>query len=187
MAGVEFQHSNYPSRDMYPHSDPYQPHSRTLPKARDPRLTDSGQLEGQWEPWEDIPPPLRGIPEPGGFKTTTSTESVTTYQTVTLYHQAVGLGPVIPPQTQFNAPEGQEHGHFGHAPQHVAPGTARAAFPDPFSHQIPAPEPQAAEHLRLLVDRYLRHPVSQVDMLCIEPGVAGRFKVVMVLDVADFL
>ena len=39
--------------------------------------------------------------------------------------------------------------------------------------------------MRRLTSRYLHHPNSRVDVVCIEPGAADQFKVVIVLEVAD--
>ena len=44
-----------------------------------------------------------------------------------------------------------------------------------------------AENLRRLASRYVHHPDSQVEMVRMEPGSAGRNKVVIVLEMADFL
>jgi len=69
----------------------------------------------------------------------------------------------------------------------VAPAPVQAAFHDPFAHQIPAPVQPAAGNLRRLAGRYLYHPDSQVDLVSMEPGAAGRCKVLIILDVADVL
>jgi len=51
---------------------------------------------------------------------------------------------------------------------------------------MPAPgQPAAAENLRRLAMRYLRCPDSQVDLVSMEPGTAGHFRVVIVLELAD--
>jgi len=60
-------------------------------------------------------------------------------------------------------------------------------FPDPFAHRIPAPGQLAAENLRRLAIRYLHRPDSQVDLVAVEPGVAGHCKVVIILELADIL
>jgi len=71
----------------------------------------------------------------------------------------------------------------------VAPVPIQAAFYDPFAHQpeIPAPVQPTAGNLRRLVDHYLYQPDSQVDLVSMEPGAAGRCKVLIILDVADVL
>ena len=51
---------------------------------------------------------------------------------------------------------------------------------------LPASQP-AAENLRRLASRYLNHPDSQVDLIRMEPGSAGRYKAAIVLKMADFL
>jgi len=45
----------------------------------------------------------------------------------------------------------------------------------------------AAENLRRLASRYVHHPDSQVDMVRMEPGSAGRYKVVIALEISDIL
>jgi hypothetical protein len=69
---------------------------------------------------------------------------------------------------------------------HVAPGLAQAAILDPLLHDALPPDEAAADNLRRLAIRFLRHPDSQVDMVRMEPGAAGRFKVVISLETADF-
>ena len=56
-------------------------------------------------------------------------------------------------------------------------------------HQPPfaLPSQSTTVNLRRLAGRYLNHPDSQVDMVRMEPGSAGRYKVVIVLEMADFL
>ena len=74
---------------------------------------------------------------------------------------------------------------FGYGPQNNAPDVVQAAFPHPFVHRIATPNPAGAENLRRLASRYLHHPDAQVDMVSVEVGAAGRFKVVIVLDSND--
>lgn len=83
--------------------------------------------------------------------------------------------------------ENQGRNPFGNALQdvQVVPDTTRAALPDP--SDAPALGQPAAENLRRLASRYLNHPDSQIDMVRIEPGSPGRYKVVIVLEMADFL
>ena len=69
----------------------------------------------------------------------------------------------------------------------VVPDPTRAALPDPSAHWVPALGQSTAENLRRLASRYLNHPDSQIDMVRMEPGSAGRYKVVIVLEMADFL
>ena len=74
---------------------------------------------------------------------------------------------------------------FGYAPQNNPPDVVQAAFPHPFVHQIPTPNPAGAENLRRVASRYLYHPDAQVGMVSVEVGAAGRFKVVIVLESHD--
>ena len=88
-------------------------------------------------------------------------------------------------QLNVSLQENQGHAPFDYAPQQFPPGPPQAAFPHPIPHQIPAPGQPAAENLRRFASRYLYHPNSRVDMVCVEPGGAGRCKVMIILDIAD--
>ena len=76
---------------------------------------------------------------------------------------------------------------LGYAAQHVAPGPAQADYPDPWVEHVPAPDQLAAENLRRLANRFLRHPDTQIEAVRMEPGPAGRFKVMISLETADFI
>ena len=67
------------------------------------------------------------------------------------------------------------------------PAPAQAAFPHLFNHQIPTPGQPAAENLRRLAIHLLQCRDSQVDLVFMEPGVAGLCQVVIVLELADVL
>jgi hypothetical protein len=82
--------------------------------------------------------------------------------------------------------EGQGNDIFGYAPQGVVPGPIQAAFPVSSTHRS-APGQPAAENLRRLASRYVHHPDAQVDMVRMEASTAGRYKVVIVLEITDFL
>ena len=82
--------------------------------------------------------------------------------------------------------EGQGNDIFGYAPQGVVPGPIHAAFPASSTHR-PAPGQSAAENLRRLASLYVHHPDSQVDMVRMEAGTAGRYKVVIVLEITHLL
>ena len=69
----------------------------------------------------------------------------------------------------------------------VVPGPTRAGLPDPSAHRAPALGQSVTENLRRLASRYVNHPESQIDMVRMEPGSAGQYKVVIVLEMADFL
>jgi len=85
--------------------------------------------------------------------------------------------------------ENQGSDPFGNALQgdQVIPDHTRAALPGPSAHRAPALGQSTAENLRRLASRYLNHPDSQIDMVRMEPGSAGQYKVVIVLEMADFL
>ena len=85
--------------------------------------------------------------------------------------------------------ENQGSDPFGNANQdvQVVLNPTRAALPDPSAHRGLALGQPTAENLRRLASRYLNHPDSQIDMVRMEPGSAGRYKVVIVLEMADFL
>ncbi|KAH9973704.1 hypothetical protein BGW80DRAFT_1305917 [Lactifluus volemus] len=88
-------------------------------------------------------------------------------------------------------PEDIVHGPHGiYHLDHAAPdvplaGPAQAAFPDPLFYH--APPPDQAENLRRFASRFLRNPNSQVHMVRMELGPAGRYRIVISLDTADFL
>jgi hypothetical protein len=80
--------------------------------------------------------------------------------------------------------EMQGNNDFGYALQHLAPGPTRAEFPNPLAHRAPVRD---TDNLRCLARRYLDHPGSQVDMVRIESGDAGQFKVVITLEMPGIL
>ena len=89
-------------------------------------------------------------------------------------------------QLRLSPQENQENDSFGYVPQGVVPGPTQA-LPDPSAHRAPAVGQPAAENLRRLGNHYVNHPDSQVNVIRVEPGSAGRYKVVIVLEMADFL
>jgi len=52
---------------------------------------------------------------------------------------------------------------------------------------MPTPDQPSAENLRQLALRYLHRPGSQVDLVSIGAGAAGRCKVVIAVELADVL
>lgn len=78
----------------------------------------------------------------------------------------------------------REYDRLGYAPQHVAQGPAQAAFHPPFVHRGPT---LREDNLRRLARRFLDHPDSRVNTVWMEPGEAGRFEVVIVVEASDFL
>jgi hypothetical protein len=84
--------------------------------------------------------------------------------------------------------ENQGNVSFGYVPQGMVPGSTQVAFPGPSSgHRTPVFGQPAGENLRRLASHYVNHPDSQVGMVHMEPGSADRYKVVIVLEMADFL
>jgi hypothetical protein len=85
---------------------------------------------------------------------------------------------------------GQEHNPpLGYVPLNVAPGLVDAAFPHPFVHRVPTPDPApqaGAGNLRQLARHYLHHPDAQVRMVTMEAGTAGRIKVAVIFETPDF-
>ena len=73
---------------------------------------------------------------------------------------------------------------FGYVDQRAAAGPGLAHL-DEWPHQIPAFGEPATEILRRLANRYLNLPETQVDIVCMEPGHAGRIRVVITLELAD--
>ena len=86
--------------------------------------------------------------------------------------------------------ENQPNDVFDHAPG-FEPGLNQAAFPNAPTHPAtPVLDQQAGagENLRRLASRYVHHPASRVHMIQTGPGfTAGRYRAVIVLDMADFL
>jgi len=76
---------------------------------------------------------------------------------------------------------------FGVCPRGIVSGPTQTAFPDPSTHRPHALGQPAVENLRRLASRRVHHPDSQVDMVRMEPGTAGRYKVVIELETTDFL
>ena len=85
----------------------------------------------------------------------------------------------------LGVPQGNQGNDY--APQGVVPGPAQATLPGPSAHRAPVLGQPAAENLRRLASRCVHHPDSQVDVVRMEPGTGGRYKVVIVLEVTDFL
>jgi len=141
--------------------------------------------------FEDIPQPVGHIAQ-GTRAHGHHNIVVANHGMVNYHHDAatqyanVGHAHGIYAQAQPNAAEDQGHDIFGHV-HPVAPVPVQAAFHDPFGHQIPFPVQPAAGNLQRLVDRYLHDPDSQVDLVSMEPGAAGRFKVLIILDVTNIL
>ena len=73
----------------------------------------------------------------------------------------------------------------GYGPQGVVRDPIQVPLFNPLVQQGLA-QP-AAENLRRLASRYVHHPDSQVGMVRVEAGPAGRYKVVIVLEIADIL
>ncbi|KAI0248281.1 hypothetical protein BJV78DRAFT_1156599 [Lactifluus subvellereus] len=82
-------------------------------------------------------------------------------------------------------PEIQGNDIFAYIPQDATAGL-HGAFPDARPDQAPTLGPPGAEILRRLASYYLHHPNAQVDMVRMEPGPAGRFKMMIMLEMADF-
>ena len=77
---------------------------------------------------------------------------------------------------------------FGHVPRDIVPDPTQAAFPGPSSgHRAPTLGQPVPQNLRRLASRYVHHPDSHVEMVRMEPSSIGRYKVVIVLEMADFL
>ena len=83
--------------------------------------------------------------------------------------------------------ENQRNDRVGYANQGVVPGPTQATLPGPSAHRAPALAQAAAENLRRLAGRCVHHPDSRVDVVRMEPGTGGRYKVVIVLEMTDFL
>ncbi|KAH9992010.1 hypothetical protein BJV74DRAFT_795886 [Russula compacta] len=199
MADTQPQAHHFPG-DSFP---------RTVPRLRDPHVphndgafpaTGNGQPECQWE---DVPPAIRNGAMQGRlqdpYHINVANYRIAHYPplpggpTAPYMHVNVELDQGGPEREEAIypldlSPQGnQENEIFGYDPQRLLPGSTQAAFPNPSAHQAPALDRPAAENLRRLASRYLQHPDSQIDMIRMEPGSAGRYRVVIVLEMAGFL
>ena len=102
-----------------------------------------------------------------------------------LLHQPPYVPTVFSENTHLTFHFLKELDIFGYVDQRAAasPGLAHL---DEWPHQIPAFGEPATEILRRLANRYLNLPETQVDMVRMEPGQAGRIRVVITLELADF-
>jgi hypothetical protein len=77
---------------------------------------------------------------------------------------------------------------LGHARREM-PGPTQAAVSHPSAHHTSPLGPSTAENLQQLANRYMRHPGSRVDAVCMERTSAYRYQVTIALDseVTDFL
>ena len=80
----------------------------------------------------------------------------------------------------------KEVGIFDYAAGHDEAGPDRA-FLGEWPHQGPVLNDPAAEVLRQFASRYLHQPGSRIDMVCMEPGLAGGIRVVITIELADLL
>lgn len=120
-------------------------------------------------------------------------------------YPSVGVGHSVPEREQFICPvrsnispshsfisfspqENQVNGRSGYAPQGVVePSPPQAAFPGSSAHLPPALGQPREENLRRLASRYVQHPGAQIDMVLMAPGSAGRYQVVIILEMVDLL
>ncbi|KAF8482598.1 hypothetical protein DFH94DRAFT_680642 [Russula ochroleuca] len=160
-----------------------------LQNAWVPPAPANGEPEGHRE---DIPSPVRGVAGPGRVQDPLHFDVA--YQGVVDHLQPLNpvyvfpdVGPAqgILAQAQPNDPVDLERNPFGYVPQNNAPGPVQAAFPHLFVHRVPTPNQAGAENLRRLASRYLHNPEAQVGMVSMEAGTAGRFKVVITLELND--
>ncbi|KAH9962654.1 hypothetical protein BC827DRAFT_1197309 [Russula dissimulans] len=191
MADTEPQQVNRFPRDVFPSPIPHHWHVNLNGHAlQNPGVlpavhTQAGNLQFDAH-FEDIPQ-LVGHVAQGRPRDHQNVVGVVDYhRDPAIQHANVGHAHGIHAQAQPNAVENQEHVLFGHV-HPVVPVPVQAAFHDPFGRGIPAPVQPAAENLRRLAGRYLYHHDSQVDLVSMEPGAAGRCKLLIVLDVADLL
>jgi hypothetical protein len=88
--------------------------------------------------------------------------------------------------TNRNPPQGRQGDYrLGYDPRGIVLDPTQTVCPDRSTHQPHAVGQPAVEDLRQLASRYVRHPGSKVDMVRMEPGTAGRYKVVIVLEMSD--
>ncbi|KAI0289551.1 hypothetical protein BC826DRAFT_601422 [Russula brevipes] len=143
MASVELHQSNCYSGDVFPRSIPRQSHPHALQNTAAPPSANNGQLEGY------VHHSVRGTDVPDGLQGPHNINEVDhgivdhhplslDVPAVPYLFPDVGFGQGILAQVQPDAPPEDQHALFRHA-QHILPGPAQAAFPDPFARQPPTP------------------------------------------------
>ncbi|KAH9021738.1 hypothetical protein EDB85DRAFT_1999676 [Lactarius pseudohatsudake] len=95
----------------------------------------------------------------------------------------------IPAYPQAVAPEVQENHEeiFGYVPAGPAVGPQYFPGHEVLRQQTPLPNAPPVDGLRNLAGRYINSPGTRVNMLRIEPGLAGHFEVWIVLEMPDIL
>ncbi|KAF8504377.1 hypothetical protein F5888DRAFT_1630839 [Russula emetica] len=99
--------------------------------------------------------------------------------------------PFISPLTHYQVCSttvqvNQGNNQLGYALRREIQGPTQAAAVPSADHKPPL-GPPTAEYLRQLANRYMHHPGSQVDAVCMERISAGRYKVTIALEVTDLL
>jgi len=191
MADFDFepQQANHLPGDSFPRSivrrGPQHHHTLQIPGA-----ASSSQLEGQWEdvlrPSVTVKRAVQGtLQDPQHRNIYYPDLPERQDPTIPFIYPNQG----VPEQHQVIFPENQNN-HFGYAPRddgHLVPGPSQPTVPGPSAYRAPPPGQQSAtEDLRQLASRCVHYPSSQVDMVRMEPSTAGRFKVVIVLEMAGF-
>jgi len=98
-----------------------------------------------------------------------------------------GANPLTFPTYFPNSPSMDFMSSLHCSPEDVIPGPTQASFSNSSPHQAPNVGQPAAENLRRLASRYIHQPDSQVNVVRIEPGSTGQYRVEIVLEIADFL
>jgi len=199
MADIEPQANHLPG-NWFPRSIAHPQHNNhVLHNAGVPPTASGGQLEGQWEhvlPASSVENDVvqGALQDPQHINVTNygiadypELPGVSEYLTVPYTYSNIGLGQGVPQRDEVIFQENQGNDRASYAPQGVVPGPTQPTLPGPSAHRTPVLDQQAAENLRRLASRCVHHPDSQVDVVRMEPGTAGRYKVVIVLEMIDFL
>jgi len=193
---MEPQQADHLPGDLLPRFIAPQQHNPVLRNAEILPATSRVQLEGQWE--DVVPPAVRvhgavqenqDTPQDRQYLNVANHHLVD-YREIRDEHVVPYIYPNIGLAQDFRPDPPQDHQgnhRVGYAPRGIVPGPTQSAFPDPSTHYPHALGQPVVENLRRLASRYVHHPDSKVDMVQMEPGTAGRYKVVIVLEMSDFL
>jgi len=188
MADIVQRQANFcdSPRDSFPYSIRHQQDHQVLHTDGILPAITNGQLEHQWR---DVP-----LANGRGPQLRITNQSLADYpdypgdSAAPCVYPSVGVGHSAPEREQFICPENRVNGRSSYTPQGVVePSPPQAAFPGSSVHLPPALGQPREENLRRLANRYVQHPGAQIDMVLMEPGSAGRYQVVIILEVVDLL
>ncbi|KAH9018164.1 hypothetical protein EDB84DRAFT_1581604 [Lactarius hengduanensis] len=184
----------------FPRPVPHQPHGHVVQNAAVPLPAYGGQQ--QVHVHEDVPLPAENAAVQGLIQ---DAHRLPPPEYEAAYHQFHPYYPMVPymqiqqdgrvaqgvpAHLQAVAPEVQENHDniFEYAPADPAVGPPQYfPGPEPLPYQAPLANAAPADGLRNLAGRYINNPGTRINMLRIEPGLAGHFEVWIVLEMPDIL